>query len=102
MKLSCDENKICLFLNEKPENQGRRSIRPTSKKAENKSRDVTEMAAYIHQTASMNGNHVNFGFGENDNNDDPFEAATLQDEVRIYVMNNFGCYKMAHHKNNEV
>ena len=48
-----------------------------------------KMAA-VEPATSMNGN-VNFNFGENDNNDDAFEAATLQDEVRFFVLTNFGC-----------
>lgn len=48
-------------------------------------------------STSMNGVQ-NFTFGENDSNDDAFEAATLQDEVRIYVMTIFGCCEMTHHK----
>lgn len=46
--------------------------------------------AAVEPVTSMNGN-VNFNFGENDNNDDAFEAATLQDEVRFFVLMNFVC-----------
>ena len=40
------------------------------------------MAAVEHPATSMNGN-VNFTIGQHDDNDDAFEAATLQDEVII-------------------
>ena len=57
--------------------------------------------AAVEPATSMNGN-VNFNFGENDNNDDAFEAATLQDEVRFFVLTNSGVHDVPRGKNMEV
>ena len=43
------------------------------------------MAAVEHPATSMNGN-INFTIGQHDDNDDAFEAATLQDEVNIFQL----------------
>ena len=47
------------------------------------------MAAVEHPATSMNGGNVNFTYGSRENNDDAFEAATLQDEVRGFPLTYF-------------